>query len=387
MIRLPSNPIRTWVRPAWFLPLMLAGYVATEAPYVWLVLWKQVALGPEILRPRDAFLLIWCAAFGALRALSLHPLAWPPYGQWLARTPWQLPKPLPLGPLHLTPRDGVLLGLVMLSMHDAHVSLLRVPLIFLFVYLVALCWTLAFTGCKAYAYAIAFGLGLAGRFWFDPITSLALAVLVYGLGHVGRRQSLRGFPWSKPWLTSSAEPPLSGTAIEKRLLQMQVKLGWPFDYMPRQASAGISVLDGTLVSLLAGWWLYCVLGNPIGPEARHFIFGLVTFGAFAAIGIRLHLYCQNYRSPINFWGRLLTLRWIVPGYDKVFVTPIAAVILCTLSFGLPGAWLPDIQTSGPCVVSLIAFVLLVGGPTLEEWRHTGRHRIVPTSNAKLLVKL
>jgi hypothetical protein len=32
-------------------------------------------------------------------------------------------------------------------------------------------------------------------------------------------------------------------------------------------------------------------------------------------------------------------------------------------------------------------VLLVGGPTLKEWHLTGKHRIVPTSNTKLLVKI
>jgi hypothetical protein len=388
MFHLHYYPLRTWVRPAWFLLLMAATYLAFEAPYVWMVWWKQIPLGAAQLRPRDGVMLLMCGIFGVLRATSLHPLVWSPYGRWLASTPWQMPKPLPLGPIHLAPRDGVVLVVVMLLLHDANVSLLRVPLVFLFTYLVALAATFAATDCKAFAYAVVFGLGLVVRFWFDPITSLWLAALVYALGYVGLRRSLAGFPWAKPWLTSVAEPDFSSAALEKRMIDLQVKVGWPFDFIrPRQSPSGISTVDGVALSLLLGWWLYCVLANPMPPAEREGIFRFVAIAAFGGIAVRLVRYTQNYRSPIGLWGRMFTLRWIVPGYDKVFVTPIAAAVLFALTFRLPNAWAPGIHISGAFLVAMIAMVLLVGRPSLDEWRHTGSHRIVPSKNAKLLTKV
>ncbi len=390
MIRFGFRPIRAWVRPAWFIPAMFACCLMLEAPYAWWSWWKQVALGPEILRLRDSMMLILCGVFGVLRANSLHPLAWPSYGSWLARTPWHMPKPLPLGPIHLTPRDGVLLGIVMLLLHDANVSVLRVPLVFLMVYLAAQCGTLATTGCKAHAYAVMFGLGLAVRFWFDPTTALCLAALVYPLAYAGLRRSLYGFPWAKPWLMSISEPEPSLATLDKHLkLDLSVRLGWPFDTIrPKLRTRGISIVDGTMVSLLVGWWLYCMTANPMPQETRSFILGFAVWATFGLTAGRVMLYCQNYRPPINLWGRIFTLRWIIPGYDKVFAAPILAVLLCgpTAAF-LGAAWGPDKHIGGACMVAVIVFVLLVGGPTLEEWRHTGNHRIVPTTNAKLLVKL
>jgi hypothetical protein len=130
-----------------------------------------------------------------------------------------------------------------------------------------------------------------------------------------------------------------------------------------------------------------MLANPMAPGEREGILRFVAMAAFGAIAVRLVRYTQNYRSPISLWGRVFTLRWIIPGYDKVFVTPIAAAVLFALSFRLPNAWAPAIHISGPFLVAMIAMVLLVGRPSLDEWRHTGSHRIVPTTNAKLLTKV
>jgi hypothetical protein len=301
MIRFLYKQARTWVRPSWFIPLFLATYLAFEGPYAWWVWWRKIPLGQEILRARDGMMLVMCGVFGALRAGSLHPLIWINYGRWLARTPWQAHKPLPLGPLHLTLRDGVLLTAVVLLLHDANVSLLRVPVVFFMSYSIVLCWILATTECKEFAYAIAFGLGLVVRLWSDPQDAACVAAALYPLSYAGLRRSLAGFPWSKPFLVSVSEPKIASPFENKWLkLEQPVQLGWPFDIIrPRLVPLGITYADGILVSLLLGWWLYCVVANPMDLALREFILFLASASTLGAAITRLFLYCQNYRPPIN----------------------------------------------------------------------------------------
>jgi hypothetical protein len=93
---------------------------------------------------------------------------------------------------------------------------------------------------------------------------------------------------------------------------------------------------------------------------------------------RFLVYAQGCRPPISFWGRIRTLRLIVPHYDQIFVGPLCSIL------------------AGPCVLSLLwntripreiafsagagATVLfaLVSPPRLKHWRLTGHHRLAPT---------
>jgi hypothetical protein len=320
--------------------------------------------------------------FGVLRASSLHPLVWTSYGSWLERTPWRMPKPLPLGALHLTPRDGILLALVALAMHDATVSRLLVPLLFLIGYYLASCCLLLATGEKGFCYALLFGLGLVARLWSELPEAVAVAALCYPLAVWGLRYSLARFPWSSPLLRRAFDlirnAGLQNTGDK---IAPTPQLGWPFDIIrPRQPPSGISYLDGTIVSLLVGWTLYGVASN---RDALEFSLGLgglvvmmITFG-------RVGLYCQSYRPPISLWGRIWTGRWIIPGYDKVLIPSIAVLVIAVVTVRLLERRVLEPQIVDPVAIALALFVLLNSGPSLEDWRHTGSHRIVPTANPKL----
>jgi hypothetical protein len=86
---------------------------------------------------------------------------------------------------------------------------------------------------------------------------------------------------------------------------------------------------------------------------------------------------QHHLPPISLWGRICTLRWIVPRYDQMFVSPLTAFLVAILApFGLVRMGLP-LEIALPSALSLVLWVVLAMGPSLRHWRLTGAHRIVP----------
>src|SRR5262249_56326467 len=101
-------------------------------------------------------------------------------------------------------------------------------------------------------------------------------------------------------------------------------LGWPFDIIrPRDVAVSISYRDGLMLSLLLGWWMYVILQR-IDPQARFGANFVLVFIAQFAIAGRIGTYCWGYAPPISLWGRIFTLRWVIPGYDYVFLAPLLA---------------------------------------------------------------
>ena len=70
----------------------------------------------------------------AMFRVGFHPVHRPEYRAWLACTPWTAAKPLPLGPVHLIPQDGVILALLLLMLGTAGPELVLVAFAFLFAY-------------------------------------------------------------------------------------------------------------------------------------------------------------------------------------------------------------------------------------------------------------
>ena len=80
----------------------------------------------------------------------------------------------------------------------------------------------------------------------------------------------------------------------------------------------------------------------------------------------------------NLWGRVVTLRWIIPGFDHVFVGPICAFLTAPAALVI---WRSS-RIPGEIALSLGAgltvLIALVSPPRLQRWRLTGQHRLVPT---------
>ncbi len=373
-------------RPWWFLPLMAAQCFVIGAGYVWVVYWKRRPPNHpnalELLSFRDLFIAIDMLMYGALRVTAFHPLFWAGYGRWLARTPWRPPKPLPLGPVHLDLRDAAIVGLAMLATHGVTYPVAYVPLLFFLCYLAMLCISMQMTAVHESAYLLAFGLGLVVRLFFtEPMLALGVAVALYPIAVLGLRKSLDGFPWSKAYLLNErAAQSIWKTRIEfPSLAKIQGNLGWPHSVLqPRGAAGGVRFGDGALISLLAAWWLYALFWE---PECADVLAVLAFLIILSAAMFRFSRYFNNYRPPINIFGRIFTLRWIIPRYDKMFVAPALTLVVPYLILRLQRSTfaLPLSSTATDCLTAGVALFLALNlGPAFEAWDATGGHRIVPT---------
>ena len=319
-----------------------------------------------------------CLAYGWSRAQAFHPALNKPYAQWLETTPWTSRMPLPLGPVHLVSQDLLLVGLmVCLGFFQAGLDPLMLVPTFLGAYLVPLGFSLALTRRPSYVYGVAFGLGLVVRLTPYPLLCIAAAAAVYLIGYVGLRRSLANFPWNtqrlddvrRQFANQSPENPANTDAW----------FGWPFDRLRPKwpESVDLSSRDAVLMSLLFGWWLYAVAAL-IDPVNRlNLLYPVPGLVIWLLIAARLCLYCVGYLPPISLWGRLLTLRWIIPGYDKVFLAPMGTFLVSGLIIYLSDRQGMDPLIYMPCAFAMAMLVALAGGPTLKSWRLTGNHRIVP----------
>ena len=148
-------------------------------------------------------------------------------------------------------------------------------------------------------------------------------------------------------------------------------LGWPYRALsPKFNRRPIPAATSLCLSALAGWWSYCFI-KCAQMEAEP---GLVLVLAVGAGLVRLAIYCGNVAPPFNVLGRIASGRIILPGFDQVFLAPLAVVLI-----GVAGGWI--IQRSGNWypeaeagTMALVSLVLLTGGPTLQHWMLTGRLR-------------
>jgi hypothetical protein len=400
-----------WLRrvypPWWAVMFALLFYAVLE-----LIYWTTRGFGvpiddlTECLRVRDGIMLIATGGYALFRVGMFHPLFRPGYRRWLEQTPWTVEKPLPLGPLYIVAQDALMLVMIRLLLHDSQLDETALPQVFLLSYLFAAACALWGTDERSVAYVVVFAYGLAILTnWWSPLTGLACLIGCYFAAAVGIRRSLRRFPWNtsvqrwrKIWRNANA-----GNATFKQRQENcreiephPASLGWPYNQLSAYAEPpSTSRADRVAISLLAGWLLFAVAACPdFEPEARiggtMFVFG---YGMFGCISSRLFLYCQNHWPPISLWGRFWTGRWIIPGYDKVFVAPLLAVVV-----GWGGVALAWICTDGNqpwfapiCGVAwaLTLMITTVMGPSYQVWRLTARARIgqPPFMSGKLLEKI
>jgi hypothetical protein len=148
-------------------------------------------------------------------------------------------------------------------------------------------------------------------------------------------------------------------------------LGWPFLWLsPKVECNSVSTSTSFFVSALFGWWAYCAI---VGFEIPSSPAAILVFSVFAALA-RFAIYCSGLGPSFNLWGRLASGRLIVPGFDQVVVTPLVALALAIvggMAIRHSDSWYP---AASACVVGMIWFALLGGGPTMRKWILTGQHR-------------
>jgi hypothetical protein len=150
----------------------------------------------------------------------------------------------------------------------------------------------------------------------------------------------------------------------------------------------VPIGNAILNCLLLGCWIWAVCHLAVTLEAavpkteydfsgfdlRPWYLSPLIVGGFTAF-LRLTTYVTSVCAPLSLWGRIRNRRYILPGYDEVFLVPMllimvgAAMSTAGLRTSLPLEWFLPVTAS---TLLLLATGL---GSTLEEWQLTSRSHL------------
>jgi hypothetical protein len=124
------------------------------------------------------------------------------------------------------------------------------------------------------------------------------------------------------------------------------------------------------------WWTYCVTWRFWLPTATMLDLAALTIvmGLSAAL-LRFLVYRSGSSPPLSLAGRWRTGRWVIPGYDTVYLMP-----LLTLAASVASAAALIILGASPPVAAGITFgltitVAIMLPPTRARWLLTSPRHI------------
>lgn len=402
-----SGSLRTVISPT-YVAWAIVAYLAAIAPIVtcWCL---SVPIPAETQLPPIIVLVSLAGAYGGYRIWSRHPAVQANYREWLNRTPWTSADPLPLGPLYTVWQDVIFLAVLelltwvhavqiteksatTLNHHIAAHALQALSwpvLAFLVVQLATVTAICIITQVHTVAAGLLCGLGLVVYTLGATPLSFIIAIALFAIAWIGLRRSLR-FVW------------LNGVNGEDGLqssihLHARQTLGWPYRGVGPSTPDDLLPVSGTwstvpwrrgapVVAALVGWWCYVLLAvfARLEPSfdadwARRPAVMFMTLIAFALIValFRLSIYCSAYRPPISFAGRILTGRWVIRGYDRVYLAPTVIVLVSVVVFALQYATGITPRIAFSVGAGITVWLALALGPTLRAWQLTGHHRLAP----------
>jgi hypothetical protein len=387
------------VWPPWILAVLLLAWLGTEFIYLssgfsygnWHLL-------RPCLYPRDALLIFFAGGYGAYRGLAFHPVLNDSYYDWLSGTPWTRTQPLPLGPIWLVPQDALFVGLlVLLSLHQPAALPAVLPLTFLGSFIAASTLAQAWTGPTWSVYVLLAGLIAVMRASIvSPGLGLLAALPLAGLLFAVQWLALAQFPWTQR-LARIRSHVLQNEVVrqthkfrapagESPLREIQWL--WPLNRLAADLRPPLLTrLDHGLLNLLTGLLVYTLaVPVPDHPDFEQFVrmACLVTAGGAAAI--RLVSYVKVHRPPFGILGRWATGQWIIPGYDVVFLTPLATLATgASVHFALHRLDVPPAVTLGVSLTAIL-LVALLGGPERRKWQLTCPCRLVYLGGERRLVE-
>ncbi len=390
MIRRALVRIRQVAPPLWAVVAFLVIYSIGEGP-LWYLEWKlgQVDSSHRFGR---TLLILATIGLGVYRAMVCHPYFRMGYLGWLRSTPWTVKKPLPLGPAELIPTDGLAVGgLALLGTHLPQFTSFYVINKFLFIHMIVIALTFWRTQVAVFGYCALFFLGFVPQFWQRPWVAFLLLATIYVFVHEGLWRTFKRFPWPTPGALVDISLLMMGevthdpsVTLSDPNYRMIVPLcGWPFNRLHRdiRRARGVNRLDALLGSMLSAWWLWSVLSKIDDPLDRRGCFLLALFSAiFIAPGFRLATYRWGCRPPISLWGRIATFRWVIPGYDQVFVGPICSLLGCFAALYFLRYLLIPFEARLTVAAGVTVLLSLITPPRLRRWRLTGQHRLTASMN-------
>ncbi|HTN02550.1 MAG TPA: hypothetical protein VL132_11750 [Planctomycetaceae bacterium] len=388
---------RLWLSKVWPPWPYLVGATIALGLIESIHVWQEVQarrfgpVGLPIGQLRDGILVAMAIIYAGYRVAAFHPMLLPDYREWLMRTPWRWPRPLPFGPVHLVPQDLSLLGvMISLQQFGGVFSPHALPLTFLVTYSAGIAVATWRTGACGWAYFVAAVLGIPLVLCARPVESLLAALAVTVIAILAAQVTLARFPWSGPAWVAHGDARSMKEAQERKVTEL---IGWPWNQMaPVSPRLRIPRFDAICLSLLGGW-LFWVAGmlfvemqlggnrfaNPLNLGFAQFLMSKGIFWTMMVIVIRrIAIYIYGRRPPLTLFGRMFTGRWIIPSYDQILLAPIMVVVLASAGGAL--VWWPGnpapLATAG-VVEAVLLLVGLTAGPSLEAWRLTASHRVVP----------
>ena len=313
--------------------------------------------------------------YALFRVLRFHPKCNLAYAAWLKLSPWTAGKPLPLGPMHLVWQDlAVIAILTLIASWRGHVNPALPAMVFGVVYLSVMTILLPFLRQWSASVALGFLWPALALPEIKIETVAGIFVAIAGVIWLGHWKSLRAFPWDTGadmqrrngsiWQTEIRMEPVTAVGAP-------ANVGWPFTVLgPKSQGFSISTRTAFWLSALFGWWSFCLMRFfQTEPFPEIILVLAIPLGL-----MRFVIYCSGVLPPFNVWGRIVSGRLLLPGYDKVFLTPLAAVLMSiagAIVLRRCGDWYPAGESLG---MALIWFVVFSGGPTRKNWILTGQHR-------------
>lgn len=371
-----------WMRevlpPKWLIILMAFCYLMSIAvPQLVLYYFDLYEIQEEtgLLKTPLFCLGMFAIIFGLYRSGAFHPIFQNDYREWLAQTPWSHEKPLPRGPVYLVAQDFLILCMIssLSYFHDPELWLIT-PSLFLIAHSLMCLMSFILTQEYRYAYVITFLLPSLLYLYESPGLSFISVAIIAIISHWGLRKAMRTFDkWSgeqNHFLQTNSQ-----LAKEMRLKNI---LGWPHDSMgpissPKNPTLGWAIA----LALQAGWWSFSViLQISDRPEFLSLIIG-IGIGLWVCSFIPTSRCLSGHAPPINFWGRMRTGRWIIPSYDKIFLSPLVVSCCLTLATCMTLYFPQSLAIIFGVAATFYVFFTIYFTPDLDEWRLTGNHCIHP----------
>jgi hypothetical protein len=373
---------RSILPPGWVLFLFALLYVLADGVMLAAAVFFEHRFSFHMYVPwlSQYVLLLGCGLLGFYRIVAIHPVFQAEYRHWLEASAWSARKPLPAGPVHLVWQDVVVLLLIgTLALRYPHFPPTEFIIVFLFTYLIGAAIVLALLRAWVLPYAVAFGMGGVVLVPHKPLAVCAIFLVLYVIAWIELRRTLRDFPWN----LGRWEAFLRSGSMKNQ--QRQRLLGWPFQSLsPEKTAPSMPLHHALLISLLAGWWVRVhFLVDSVPDDAEMPYWMVLVIGSFC----RVVIYCSGYLPPLNLAGRVFRMRWIIPGYDKIFLAP---AIVLSVGYILPRVLLRNgweasaVYPLGMVIILLLLFLL---GPNLRAWRLTGSHRIYPLMPKQEFVRI
>jgi hypothetical protein len=326
---------------------------------------------------------IACASAGCLRFVRRHLVYRADYGLWLARTPWHLPNPLPLGPLFFELRD--LLWIAPMLLVAATVSL------------DVLLWTIVATlagyvsvgifpvfvfAPPAFGYFAVFMASFVLLAPLNPVWVAAVLFMVLAPVALGNRIGLQSFPWPvnasalakarrSMYRGYSAVAPFTVTPEDERPLGRD-QIGWPCSALLGRPESLPGAVHACVGGALIAWIVYLkfrLLEGHATEETMYLATAATLLFTLVFAVVRLLAFLNEYRAPISFWGRIWTRRFVIWRFDIVFVASVFASMLGFAAF-LAG----DHYGIRAVLTGLAAATLLGAPPSMRVWVTSCAHR-------------